>query len=106
VPEGLEYENVIYINAQPEVLPGTSSVLFLPDIQHRSLGQVGKNNTRLLDSERNIVTRIKQDGLETASLASVDAFTVRPTCQSCTIGLDGLKTDMAGVDFNLFEGPA
>lgn len=106
VPEGLEHNNVIYINAQPDTLPSTSSVLFLPDIQHRSLNQAGKDNTRLLDSERNIVTRIKADELDNGAIASVDAFTVRPTCQSCTIGLDGLKTDMAGVDFNLFEGPA
>jgi hypothetical protein len=106
VHEGLEHRNVIYINAQPRKLPATNSVLFLPDIQHRSFADVVKTNTRLLDSERNLVTRIKADKLDNTAIASVDAFTVRPTCQSCTIGLDGLKTEMAGVDFKLYEGPA
>jgi hypothetical protein len=106
VAEGLQYDNVVYINAQPKKIPVANSVLFLPDIQHQSFRTREQTNTRLLDSERNIVTRIKADSLDNDTIASVDAFTVRPTCQSCTIGLDGLKTEMTGVDFNLYEGPA
>jgi len=106
VPEGLEHENVTYINAQPVTLSPTNSMVFLPDIQYRSLTQVGKDNLRILDSERNLVSKVRADQLDHSQIASVDAFTVRPTCQSCTIGLDGLQKDMAGVDFNLYEGPA
>jgi hypothetical protein len=97
-----------YINSQPRVAPwidddpASRNVLFLPDLAAPRVGPVG--NTRMLDTERGILVRMKKDRIEPEDIASMEVFTVLPTCQSCTVSLRTFGARLARGTFVVHEG--
>lgn len=94
-----------YINAQRKTLaagknkPDPDEVLFLPDLATNLSG-----NHRMLDTEHMLLTRLNKDKIDYTTVESIEVFSTKPTCASCTQGIMALKSKLPDGKFAVFEG--
>ncbi|WP_407313052.1 hypothetical protein [Pseudomonas sp. nanlin1] len=109
-PTGVRYINSQPKNRTPRKTAGsasapasTDSTLFLPDLSDAMATPAG--NSRMLESERNILEKIRSDAVDFNTVESMEVFSVLPTCQSCTVSLSALSQKLPPGKFVLHEGP-
>ncbi len=109
-PEGVRYINSQPKNSAPRKTAdgpssptGSDSTLFLPDLGDAIASPAG--NSRMLDSERNILEKMRIDAIDFTTVDSIEVFSVLPTCQSCTVSLSALSQKLPPGKFVLHEGP-
>lgn len=113
-PSGWQYvsgraiapDNTHYINArQSRPAAGSAAdleeVVFLPDL---SKPGATMGNHRLLDSEHMILNTLIKEHVDWTKVESVQLFSSRPTCPSCTLALNELKNKLPDGRFAVFEG--
>jgi hypothetical protein len=58
----------------------------------------------MLDSERMLLASLRRDLGDFSTVDEVLVFSMKPTCQSCTMGLAGLRNKLASGKFQVLEG--
>lgn len=106
-PDGTLYLDVQPSRAgRPDLLAmGKEDVLFLPDLSNPAQMAGINSNQRLLDSERNILRHLERTSIDLGEVETAELFTRLPTCQSCTLLMEGLSQKMPPGTFKVYEGP-
>jgi len=83
---------------------GADELLYLPDLAQSRILEGPATQRRMLDSERMILTTMRQHIPDFSKVDSVLVFSMKPTCQSCTVGLASLRPQLAPGKFRVVEG--
>ncbi|EIK96463.1 hypothetical protein PMM47T1_11067 [Pseudomonas sp. M47T1] len=84
--------------------PPDQELLFLPDLNNMNRLEELSEQRRMFDSERMILARLNKDITDFSSVNSILVFSMKPTCQSCTVGLSDLRGKVAPGKFQVVEG--
>lgn len=97
-----------YINAQfrpgRHGNPPADELLYLPDLASLRSLDGPSTQRRMLDSERMLLASLRRDLGELDAVEELLVFSMKPTCQSCTMGLAGLRNKLASGKFQVVEG--
>jgi hypothetical protein len=97
-----------YINAQfrpgRHGNPPADELLYLPDLASLRSLDGPSTQRRMLDSERMLLASLRRDLGDFSTVDEVLVFSMKPTCQSCTMGLAGLRNKLASGKFQVLEG--
>lgn len=103
-PQGTHFINSQFSAAANARNPGADQLLYLPDLSDIRVLGAPSGQRRMLDSERMILRSLNASIGRFEDVEEMRVFSMKPTCQSCTVGLASLRNKLPPGRFTVLEG--